>query len=276
MARPIWSGSISFGLVNVPVRLFSATEQKDVRFRELDEKTGKRIHHKRVTEGSNREIDYEDVAKGYEVSKGHYVKLTKEELEAADPEKTRTIDIDDVVELADIDPIYFEKTYYLGPAKDVGSKRAYALLLKAFEDSGKAAVGKFVMRTKEYLVTIRPAMGILVLDTMFFADEVRDPKKVLDETTSRVKVEKKDLDMARRLIDSLTTEWEPAKYKDTYRKRVLDLVQKKQKGKEIVVEEAEEETESPPDLMEALRASVEAVEGRRKSKSSTKRQRKAG
>ncbi len=273
MARSIWTGAISFGLVSVPIRMYSATEQKDVRFREFDEKSGKRIRHKRVTEGSNREVDYEQVAKGYEVSKDHYVVLSKEELEAADPERTRTVDIEDFVELAEIDPVYFEKTYYLGPAKDVGSKRAYALLVRALEDTGLAGIAKFVMRSKEYLATIRSADGILMMDTMFFADEVRDPRKVIEEAPGRVKVEERDLKMAKTLITNLQTEWEPSKYKDEYRKRVLALIQRKQKGKEIVVEKAEP-VEAPTDLMEALRASVEAIGSKRKSKPAAGRKRR--
>ena len=264
MARSIWTGAISFGLVSVPVRLYSATQQKDVRFHEFDEKSGKRIRHKRVVEGGNKEIDYEDISKGYEVSKGNYVVLTKEELEAADPEKTRTIDIEDFVELSQIDPIYFEKTYYLGPGKDTGSKRAYALLVEAMEDTGLVAISKFVMRSKEYLATVRPKDGVLLLDTMFYADEVRDAKDVLEEKAGRVKVEERDLKMAKQLIGSLATDFEPSKYKDTYRKRVLSLIKRKEQGKEIVVEETEK-VDTPPDLMEALRASVEAINKNKKS-----------
>jgi DNA end-binding protein Ku len=264
MARSIWSGAISFGLVSVPVRLYSATEQKDVRFHEFDERSGKRIRHKRVAEGSNKEVDYDEISKGYEVSKGKYVVLSKEELEAADPEKTRTIDIEDFVELAEIDPIYFEKTYYLGPGKDAGSKRAYALLVEAMEDTGLVAISRFVMRSKEYLATVRPKDGVLLLDTMFFADEVRDAKDVLEESAARTKVEARDLKMAKQLIGSLATDFQPKKYKDEYRKRVLSVIKKKEQGKEIVVEE-ETRAETPPDLMEALRASVEAIGARKKT-----------
>ena len=268
MARAIWSGAISFGLVSIPIRLYSAIEQKDVRFREFDEKTGKRIRHKRVAEGSNKEVDYDNVAKGYEVAKDRYVVLSKEELEAADPDKTRTIDIDDFVDLAEIDPLYFEKTYYLGPQKDVGSKRAYALLFKALEDTGLVGISTFVMRSKEYLATIRPSNGILVLDTMYFADEVRDPKDVIEESPGRTKVEDRDLKMAKSLIEGLQTDWKPSKYKDRYRSRVLALIKRKQQGKEIVVEESEAAA-APTDLMEALRASVEAIGKKGKGKASS-------
>lgn len=273
MARPIWKGAISFGLVNVPIRLYSATEQKDVRFHEFDQKTHKRVRHKRVAEGTNREVDYEDVAKGYEVSKGRFVVLEREELEAADPEKTRSIDIEDFVDLEEIDPIYFEKTYYVGPEKDKGAKRAYALLTKALADTGKVAIARFVMRSKEYLATVRSSDGHLVLETMFFPDEIRDIRKVVEELPVNVKVERRDLDMAKRLIDGLSAEWRPSKYKDTYRERVLDLIKSKQKGHEIVAEEVEAE-EAPADLMEALRASVEAMQKRKPAKTQTTRRRR--
>lgn len=270
MARAIWSGAISFGLVNVPVRLYSATQQRDVRFHEFDQRSGKRIRHKRVTEGSGREIDYEKVAKGYEVSKGRYVVLEREELAAADPEKTRSIDIEDFVDLHDIDPIFFEKTYYLGPEKDRGSRKAYTLLLRALEDTEKVGIARFVMRSKEYLAAVRASNRKLVLETMFFPDEIRDAKNTVGELPTNVKVESKDLGMARRLIEGLATEWMPTKYKDTYRERVLFLIKRKQKGQEIVTEEGEE-AEAPGDLMEALQASVEAVKKSRSGSRTRKR-----
>jgi DNA end-binding protein Ku len=272
MARAIWTGAISFGLVNVPVRLYSAIEQKDVRFHEFDQKSGKRIRHKRVAEGSNREVDYGDVAKGYEVSKGRYVVLEQEELEAADPEKTRSIEIEDFVELAEIDPIFFEKTYYLGPEKDKGAKRAYALLERALEDAERVGIAHFVMRSKEYLAAIRARDGYLVLETMYFPDEIRAAKKTVPDLPVGVKVEKKDLDLANRLIEGLTSKWQPTKYRDTYRERVLKLVKRKQRGEEIVVEAPEEE-ESSEDLMEALRASVEAIKKKQSSSKSGRRKR---
>lgn len=274
MARAIWTGAISFGLVNVPVRLYSAIEQKDVRFHEFDEKSGKRIRHKRVVEGSNREVDYDHVAKGYEVSKGKYVVLEREELEAADPEKTRSIEIEDFVDLTEIDPIFFEKTYYLGPENDKGAKRAYALLEQALEDAEKVGIAHFVMRSKEYLAAIRARDGFLLLETMYFPDEIRDPKKTVPGLPVSVKVESKDLSLAKRLIDGLGTDWKPDKYRDTYRDRVLRLIKKKQKGEEIVVEAPEEE-ETTEDLMEALRASVEAIKSRQSKPKSGRRKRRA-
>lgn len=274
MARAIWTGAISFGLVNVPVRLYSAIEQKDVRFHEFDQKSGKRIRHKRVVEGSNREVDYDEVAKGYEVSKGKYVVLEREELEAADPEKTRSIEIEDFVELSEIDPIFFEKTYYLGPEKDPGAKRAYALLERALEDADRVGIAHFVMRSKEYLAAIRARDGCLVLETMYFPDEIRDAKKTVAGLPLSVKVDKKDLDLANRLIEGLTSKWQPTKYRDTYRERVLRLVKRKQRGEDIVVETAEKE-ETSEDLMEALRASVEAIKKKQSGSKSGRRKRRA-
>jgi DNA end-binding protein Ku len=269
MPRSIWKGAVSFGLVNVPVRVYSATEQKDIRFHEFDKKSGKRIRHKRVAEGTNREVDYEQISKGYEVAKGKYVVVEKEELEAADPEKSRSIEIEDFVDLTEIDPIYYERSYYLGPEKDPGAKKAYMLLHKAMDETGRVAIARFVMRSKEYLATIRPTSDGLVLETMYFPDEIRDQKKTMEEEPGRVKVEKRDLDMARRLIDGLASEWEPSKYKDEHRKRVLEIIERKAEGEEIVLEKGEK-AETPPDLMEALRASVEALK-----KKPASRQRKA-
>ena len=273
--RPIWTGAISFGLVNVPVRVYSATQQKDVRFHEFDQRSGKRIRHRRVTEGSGREVDYENVAKGYEVSKGRFVVLERGELEAADPERTRTIDIHEFVDLSEIDPMFFEKSYYLGPEKDKGAKRAYTLLLRTLEDANRVAIARFVMRSKEYLATIRAGDGVLVLETMFFPDEIREPKSTVTGVPANVKVESRDLNMAKRLVDGMTNEWEPSKYKDTYRQRVLSLIKKKQQGKEIVAAEEAAEAEQPTDLMEALRASVEAAKKRKRSGSRSRSSRKA-
>lgn len=257
MARAIWTGSVSFGLVTIPVRLFSATEPKDVRFHELEGGTGKRIHHKRVAGRSNREVDYEDLVKGYEVDKGRYVVVTPEELEAVQPGRRRTIEIEDFVRLADIDPVYFEKTYYLVPDERRGAEKPYALLLRALERSGKVGIGTFVLRTKQYLATIRPSDGVLALVTMYFADEVRTAKD-LENVPVRARVSAREMRMADQLIGSQSTAWKPAKYKDRYRQRVLKLVRDKAKGKEIAVER-EAEPAAVTDIMEALRASVEAA-----------------
>ncbi|HZD79559.1 MAG TPA: Ku protein, partial [Actinomycetota bacterium] len=193
MARAIWSGAVSFGLVNVPVRLYSATESKDVRFHEFQQGTGRRIRHERVAEGTDQEVPYEDVVKGYEYADGQYVTLTQEELEAAQPERTRGIAIEDFVELADVDPIFFQKTYYLDPGP--GAEKPYALLLRAMEETGRVGIARFVFRTKEHLAAIRPMDGLLVLETMFFADEVRDVGDI-DGVPAQADLDQREVDMA--------------------------------------------------------------------------------
>jgi DNA end-binding protein Ku len=257
MARAIWSGSISFGLVNIPVKLFSATEPQDVRFHQLEEGTGERIHYKRVAGDSNREVPYDKIVKGYEASKRKYVVVTPEELESVEPTRSRTIEIEDFVDLDEIDPIYFEKTYYLAPSKESGGEKPYALLRRAIEETNRVAIGTFVLRTKQYLAAIRPSNGILTLETMFFADEVRGADDI-EELPVKATVGKRELDIAKQLIEAQATEFDPKKYRDAYREAVLKLIQDKAKGKEIVVEE-EAEPAKVHDLMEALRASVEAV-----------------
>jgi len=257
MARAIWSGTISFGLVSVPVKLFPATEQKDIRFHQFKKGTDQRVRNKRVAEKSGREVDYDDIVKGYEVDKGEYVIVEPEELEQVAPEPTRTIEIEDFVDLAEIDPIYFEKSYYLAPEQDAGAERAYALLLRAMDDEQRVAVGHFVMRTKQYLAAIRPMGKILVLATLFFPDEVRAVEEVPNVPVRR-QASDRELKMARQLIDSLEAEWDPKRYHDTYRERVLKLIRDKAKGKEVVLPES---TSAPKvaDLMEALRQSIEAT-----------------
>jgi DNA end-binding protein Ku len=261
--RAIWSGSISFGLVNVPVKLYSAVKQKDVHFNQLEESTGAHIKYKRVSEKTGKEVDYEKIVKGYEVAKGRYVTITPDELESVAPEKTRTVDIEDFVELADIDPIYYEKTYYLAPDGE-GAARAYGLLLKAMEDKERVAIGRFVMRTKEYLCAIRPYDGVLALETMYFPDEVVSKKDVPGIPERRSKVADKELKIATSLIDSLTTEFKPSAYKDTYRAAVLKMIDKKAAGEEIVIPESTEEQAQVVDLLAALEASVEAAKKAKK------------
>lgn len=257
MARAIWTGSISFGLVNIPVRLYSATEQKDVHFHQFEEGTGKRVKNKRVAEGTDREVDYDDIVKGYEVEDGKFVMVTPEELESVEPGATRTIDIEDFVELAAIDPMYFEKTYYLGPEEGAGAQKAYGLLREAMSDAGLAAVAKFVMRSKQYLATLRTLDDLIVLETMYFPDEIRDPKGV-ENVPKKVELSARERKAARQLVDSLTREWEPDRYQDTYRERVLDLIERKAKGEDVVVEQPEREEADVVDLMAALEASLNA------------------
>ncbi|MCA1830395.1 MAG: Ku protein [Actinomycetota bacterium] len=268
MPRSMWSGAISFGLVTVPVKLYSAVQQKDISFHQIDQRSGSRIRYKRVSEKTGREVPYEQIAKGYEVDKGTYVVIDPKELEEVDPERTHTIDIQDFVDMTEIDPIYFEHSYWLAPG--TGGDTAYELLRRAMEAEGKIGMGRVVIRTKEYLAAIRPYEKGLALHTMLYPDEIVPPKELPHPKNARVG--ERELKMAKQLIDSLSSEFEPDKYHDTYRKRVLDLVKKKAKGETITVEET---TETPKviDLLEALKASVEetgSAGGRRKRKT-TKR-----
>ena len=257
MARAIWSGSISFGLVTIPVKMYSATSSHSVDFHQFEKGTGDRIRYKRVAEGSGKEVEYSDIVKGHEVEDGKYVIVTPEDLAAVEPTKSRTIDIEDFVDLDEIDPIYWNSTYYLGPAENVGAEKPYALLLKALKQSNKVAIARFVMREKQYLATIRPiGKDLLGLSTMYFADEVRGVDDV-GNTPVSTRVTDKELAMAEQLIESLSDAWDPKKYRDTYTERVLDLIKRKAKGEDVVVEK-EERTPEVADLMEALRASVEA------------------
>ncbi len=259
MARAIWSGSISFGLLNVPVKLYSAVSKKSVSFRELRESDGSRIRHKRVAEADGEEVDYNDIVKGYEIAPDQYVVITRDELEELDPKKTRAIEVLDFVDLDDIDPIYFDHPYYLGP--DKGAERAYALLVKAMEDSHKVAVCRFVLRNRESLAALRPMDGVMTMATMRFADEVVSTDEISEVLGEDVEApKKKELDMAKALIDSLTSEFEAEAYRDEYREELLDLIERKAKGESLV--SAETEAPKPtkaPDLMAALEESLAAV-----------------
>ncbi|MDQ4133547.1 MAG: Ku protein [Actinomycetota bacterium] len=256
MPRPIWSGAISFGLVNVPVKLYSAVSPKDVRFHQLDSKTKSRIKQKRVSAATGEEVPYEDIIKGYELGPDTYVPIDPSELEALDPQATKSIDIEDFVDLDQIDPVYFERPYYLVP--DKGGTKAYALLREAMKETNKVGIARMVLRTKQYLAAVRAKDDALVLETMLFADEVVDTDE-LDLPRDEVEVSPREEKMARQLIDSLTTDFEPEKYHDEYRERVLELIEKKASGQEIVVEEAAEEPTKVVDLMAALEASLAAV-----------------
>src|SRR5918996_783225 len=261
MPRAIWSGSISFGLLNVPVKLYSAVSKKTVSFRELREGDGSRIKHKRVAEEDGEEVPYEKIVKGYEITPEQYVILTRDELEELDPKKTRAIEIKDFVDLDDIDPIYFEHPYYLGP--DKGAEKPYALLAKAMRDERKVAIARFVLRNKEHLAAIRPMDGVLTLTTMRFADEVVPPDQ-LDgvESADGGKLEKREVEMAKELIDSLSTDFKADQYRDEYREELLALIERKAQGEEIVAKPSEEpEPTKAPDLMAALEDSLAAVRG---------------
>jgi DNA end-binding protein Ku len=259
MARAIWSGTISFGLLNVPVRLFSAVARRNIALREIRESDSARIKHRRVAEGTDEEVPYENIVKAYELSPGQYVPLSQDEMAAMAPEKTRAIDVQDFVDIEEIDPMYFNSPYYLGPAD--GAEKAYSLLAAAMESSGKAAISRFVFRNKEHLAAIRATDGVLTLTTMRFHDEVVPPSELDDALPDKKpKVAKREQQMAEQLIDSLSTKFEPGSYKDEYREQLLALIEQKAEGKEIVASEAETPKETKaPDLMAALEESIAAV-----------------
>ncbi|MEA2332210.1 MAG: end-binding protein Ku [Thermoleophilaceae bacterium] len=267
MPRAIWSGAISFGLVNIPVKLYSAVSRKTVRFHQIDSESGARVRQKRVG-ADGEEVPYEQIVKGYEIGPDRYVTLSPDELEALEPQKSRTIDIEDFVDLEEIDPMYYDHPYYLAP--DTGAAKAYRLLVDAMEDAGKVAVARVVLRSKEHLVAIRPRDGVLAMETMLFADEVV-PADTLDELNvdGDVATSDRELAMARQLIDSLSAEFEPEKYRDEYRERVLDLIERKAQGETIVIEEPAREPERVPDLMAALEASIAGAKAQSKPKKST-------
>jgi DNA end-binding protein Ku len=259
MARSIWSGAISFGLVNVPVKLYSAVSRKTVRFNQLNAETGNRIQQKRVDPDTGEEVSYDQIVKGFELTKDRYVVITPDELDALDPERTRTVDIEDFVDLADIDPIYYDHPYYLVP--DKGAAKAYGLLLNAMEASGKVAIARVVLRSKEQLVAIRPAGELLMMETMIFHDEVVPHDDLDDLPDSKdLKVSDREIKMAQQLIDSLSSEFEPEKYRDEYRDKVLDLIERKASGEDIVVQPEAPAPAKVPDLMAALEASLAAVQ----------------
>jgi DNA end-binding protein Ku len=258
MARAIWSGAISFGLVNVPVKLYTATSPKAVRFHQLSAKTGARIRQKRVDPTTDEEVAYEDIVKGYEITPDRYVMIEPEELEALDPKATRTIDIEEFVEISDIDPIFYDHSYYLAPT--AGGAKAYRLLLDAMGESGKVGIGKVVIRSKQQLCALRPTGGVLTLTTMLFGDEVLAADRLDElEAIGEAEATDRELAMAQQLIDTLSAEFQPERYRDEYRERVLDLIERKAAGEEIAVAPAAEEPSAAPDLMAALEASLAAV-----------------
>ncbi len=260
MARAIWTGAISFGLVNVPIKLYSATSPKSVRFHQLSSKTGARIRQKRVDSSTGDEVPYEDIVKGFELSPDRYVLIEPEELDALDPKATKTIDIEEFVDLAEIDPIYYDHSYYLAPT--TGGAKAYRLLLEAMREAGKVAIGRVVIRSKQQLCALRPAGDAMALSTMLFGDEVLSSDR-LDELDAVDEAEATDreLKMAQQLIESLSADFDPTKFRDEYRERVLDLIERKAAGEEIAVQPEAEDTAPAPDLMAALEASLAEVRG---------------
>jgi DNA end-binding protein Ku len=250
----IWSGTISFGLVTVPVKLVSAVRSKDVRFNQLEEGTGARIRYRRVSEATGEEVPNERIVKGSEIAPGQYVVVEPEELDNLAPKASHTIDIQDFVELGQIDPIYFEQPYYLVP--DRGAAKPYRLLLDAMKDLEKVALGKIVLRAKEHLVAIRPLDGALCIETMRYADEVIPVESLEGLPGEEVKPTQRELDMARQLIEALAADFEPEQYHDEYREELLELIEKKAAGEEIVAEPMVEEPAKVVDLMAALEASL--------------------
>jgi DNA end-binding protein Ku len=299
LPQAVWTGSLAFGLVSIPVKLYNATSPKDVRFRQFQAGTARRIRHRRVVEpepvelqpgqpdrgrtrrddgpprtpireGEETEVPLEDVVKGYEVEPDRYVMIEPHELEALAPERTRIIEIAEFVDLADVDPVYFEKSYHVAPGP--GGEQAYWLLHRAMQEAGRVAVATFVMRTKEYLAAVRPAEGVIVLETLFYEDEVRDPRETGIAQPSEPAA--RELDIAGRLIGSLATSWDPSRHRDRYRERVLELIESRSQGAVPAATEAREpEGPQVPDLMAALQASLEAIKKRTEPERKPRRRR---
>jgi DNA end-binding protein Ku len=267
MPRPVWSGTISFGLIAIPIKMFHAVSKKNVSFNQLDERTMSRIKMKKVSAETGEDVPDNQIVKGYEISKGKYVVVDPDELEPFIPMATKSIDLEEFVHLDEIDPVYFDTPYVLAPDK---TPKPYVLLAKAMEESGKVALGRFVMRNKQYLAALRAVDGRLLMSTMVFADEVVPLTSIDDlDKLDGVDVTAKEVKMAEALVDSLSAEFEPEKYQDNYREQVLDLIERKAAGESFEV--TEDEAPAPPvvDLMAALEASVKAAKEARKRHPST-------
>src|SRR5436305_13704767 len=262
MPRSIWTGAISFGLVTVPVKLYSAVSKKTVRFHQLDSDGGVRLNQRRVNPVTGEEVPYERLVKGYEIGPEKYVLIDPGELEALEPEKTRTIDIEDFVELSEIDPVFYDHPYYLAPGP--GGAKPYRLLLDAMAETGKVGIATVVIRSKQHLVALRPMGDLLGMATMLFADELVDPERIDDiPDADDVKTTDKELAIAKQLVESLASEFDPSKYRDTYREEVLALIERQAAGEEIAIQPAAEEKPAEgPDLMSALQASLHQVRKR--------------
>jgi DNA end-binding protein Ku len=261
MPRPAWNGTISFGLVSIPIKLFHAVSKKNVSFNQLDDRDMSRIRYKKISAATEEEVPDEHIVKGYEISKGNYVVVDPDELEPFLPTATRAIELEEFVDLHEIDPVFFDSPYYVAPDKQA---KPYVLLTRAMEEAGKVAIGRFVMRNKQYVAALRPVDGRLMMSTMIFADEVVDPANIdeLDELED-VEVSDREVQMAEQLVESLAAGFEPEKYHDTYRKQVLDLIEKKAAGEAFEVPEQVAEAPKVVDLMAALEASVQAAKDAR-------------
>jgi DNA end-binding protein Ku len=255
---------VSFGLVSIPVKLYNAVSRKSVHFNQIDSRSGARIRYKKVSDADGEEVPSEAIVKGYQLASGDYVLLGDDELGALDPEASRTVEIEQFVDLDEIDPIFYDAAYYAAP--DKAARKPYALLVKAMEEQGRVAIARFVMRSKQYLAVLRADDGMLVLSTMVYADEVNDPAELGEfDGVDDVDVSDRELRMARQLVDSLTEEFDPGKFEDTYRFRVLDLIERKASGEEVLAPPAPAAEEKLVDLMAALEESVrEAKESRKR------------
>jgi len=261
MARATWSGFLSFGLVSVPVGLYTATADQTVHFNQLRKNTSHRVRYKKVDEETGEELSSEDIVNGYPLGGGEYVVVTREELAEAAPGKSELIEIQDFVDLGEIDPIFFRQSYYLAP-KGKGADRAYALLLEAMRETNKVGIATFVLRDKEHLVAIRPAEKVLMLETMYFESEIRDPEEELDTLPPVGHANARELSIAKKLVDSLTDEWDPSRYKNTYRERVEELIEQKRAGRAVVHGAEDRPKSNVIDLMSALQASIERTSKR--------------
>jgi len=269
MVRAIWSGAINFGLVTVPVELYSATEDHTVHFRQFERGTSDRIRYKRVNERTGDEVPFEDIVKGYDLGDGDYVLVEQEELDQIAPGRSRSIDIESFVDLDDIDPLYFQKSYWLAPTKEEFG-RPYGLLMQAMAESNKAGIARFVMRGKEHIAAVRAGDGVLVLDTLLFAEDVRDPSKELKKLPSKAEPRGRELEMAIALVDSMADDWQPVTLHDQYNERVLKLIDDKKSGRTMSVEAPPSEPTKVVDLFEALSRSVERQKGSPATKKSRK------
>jgi DNA end-binding protein Ku len=266
MARAIWSGSINFGLVTVPVELYSATEDHTVHFRQFERGTSDRIRYRRVNERTGKEVDFDDIVKGYDLGEGEYVLVEQEELDEIAPGRSRSVDIEAFVDLDKIDPIFFQKSYWLAPTKEEFG-RAYGLLIQAMRRTNKAGIARFVMRGREHIAAIRAGDDVLILDTLLFPEDIRNPAEELRKLPEKTTARGKELDMAVSLIDSMTEDWQPDEYHDTYNERVHKLIEDKKAGRKVSVEDEPAEPTKVVDLFDALSRSVETRRGKRRTSS---------
>ncbi|HEX3794220.1 MAG TPA: Ku protein [Acidimicrobiales bacterium] len=258
MPRAIWKGSLSFGLVNVPVGLYPATSDKSIHFNQFERGTSDRIRYKKVNERTGKEVQQSDIVKGFDLGGGEFVLLTEEELASVESEKSRSIELTDFVDLDSIDPIYYRTTYFLAP-EGKGSDKPYALLRRAMSEANKVGIATLVMRNKEYLVAVRPESDVLALETMFFSDEVRSTTRDLPAVPDDGDLTERELSMANLLIESMESEWDPERFHDTHREKVESLIEEKRQGKTVVNESSTAPIAKIVDLMEALNASVAAA-----------------